>query len=630
MSRHREREYFLFENPEMKKILRRLRQQASLGRPCLLVGETGCGKDFLAWIYFLALLRSEIFKERLFKATIYEEAIRRERNKNNPLTPRYKELDRLLRSLRIGEFYAVNCASFVGKTARKEIFGFARGSFKNALENKPGLLEILLASLFFMDEIGQLDPQIQIMLNYALAHPFEGHRVGNLSTTYSTRHLFFIGATEFNNLSELRDSFRGRFEIILEIPNLDQRPEDIPVAIRFFLREELIELTDEFYIVRLIGLNVAVEKDTMRKDRQLLNFVESIACQMDNEAQKRSWNENFRSLGALIANAVQMADDYTSDINYINNVVGIFYAFLDQYSQPKNPNNSTSFGRITHSSIPNNDKTLTEHVFNLLEGSQIGKNAKERKILAEFLVSYGNGSFIRADLDEYLRNFKNNSKASSLNIINKLKKSGIIEMKGKGKSIRYEVIITAPVINASNSSPVLLPLPRDHVEQKQRIHEADYVVNLSGHNDCQFLYGSSGSGKTNFLQMVGRRLQKDHIVHWYPMGTGGMQLFFIELIEFLCANYYIACRDYHGYTCEELYIIIMDHFQHLFAIEKRPFLLIDNTQVLNDYENKEWIMRILKEWTDIRFILTGIKLDSDIEPATGRHFRQYKVKMYKK
>src|SRR5262249_26331396 len=67
-----------------------------------------------------------------------------------------------------GELVAINCASLSETLLESELFGYERGAFTGAGASKPGLFEVASGGTVFLDEIGELPPNLQAKLLRAL------------------------------------------------------------------------------------------------------------------------------------------------------------------------------------------------------------------------------------------------------------------------------------------------------------------------------------------------------------------------------------------------------------------------------------------------------------------------------
>lgn len=137
-------------------------------------------------------------------------------------------------------FVIQNCSAFNDNLLESELFGHVRGSFTGATRDKKGLFEIADKGTFFLDEIGDTSPTMQVKLLRVLQ---EGTfiPVGGLE---SKRVDVRIIAATNRNLKEMvekglfREDLYYRLNVInIRVPPLRERKEDIPLLVEFFLNK---------------------------------------------------------------------------------------------------------------------------------------------------------------------------------------------------------------------------------------------------------------------------------------------------------------------------------------------------------------------------------------------------------
>ncbi|MEZ4416660.1 MAG: sigma-54 dependent transcriptional regulator [Gemmatimonadota bacterium] len=136
-------------------------------------------------------------------------------------------------------FAVVNCPSLSAELLRSELFGHVKGSFTGATENKMGKIEFADGGSLFLDEVGELTPEIQPrLLRFLQDREYE--RVGDPQPRLADVRL--IAATNADlEKSVAAGDFRGdlyyRLNVIqIEMPPLRARRNDIPVLAESFLR----------------------------------------------------------------------------------------------------------------------------------------------------------------------------------------------------------------------------------------------------------------------------------------------------------------------------------------------------------------------------------------------------------
>jgi two-component system, NtrC family, response regulator AtoC len=188
---------FVIASPVMHKFMGMVDRVAGHTETVLITGETGTGKELVA-------------------RTIHESSYRCK----NALVD-------------------INCAALPEHLVESELFGYEKGAFSGADSSKPGLFELADKSTIFLDEIGELQPQIQVkllrVLDGAPYYRLGGHR----KITVDVR---VVAAT--NQDLELavkegrfrKDLFHRLSQFQLRVPPLRERPEDISALARHFLK----------------------------------------------------------------------------------------------------------------------------------------------------------------------------------------------------------------------------------------------------------------------------------------------------------------------------------------------------------------------------------------------------------
>ena len=136
-------------------------------------------------------------------------------------------------------FVDINCAAIPPTLLESELFGHEKGSFTGAIREKQGKFEIADKGTIFLDEIGDLPPELQVkLLRFLQGHAFE--RVGGLKTIKADVRV--ISATNRNLESAIiegkfREDLFYRLNVLpIYIPPLRDRREDIPLLVNHFLK----------------------------------------------------------------------------------------------------------------------------------------------------------------------------------------------------------------------------------------------------------------------------------------------------------------------------------------------------------------------------------------------------------
>jgi transcriptional regulator with PAS, ATPase and Fis domain len=135
-------------------------------------------------------------------------------------------------------FVIQNCSAFNDNLLESELFGHVKGSFTGALKDKKGLFEMADKGTFFLDEIGDTSPQMQVKLLRVLQ---EGTFTPVGATEMKKVDVRIVAATN-RNLREMvengtfREDLFYRLNVInIRVPPLRERKEDIPVLVDYFL-----------------------------------------------------------------------------------------------------------------------------------------------------------------------------------------------------------------------------------------------------------------------------------------------------------------------------------------------------------------------------------------------------------
>jgi DNA-binding NtrC family response regulator len=184
------------ESPALTALVDVIKQVAPTPASVLLRGESGTGKELLARMI-------------------------------HNLSPRAKK-----------PFVRVNCAALAPGVLESELFGHEKGSFTGAVAKKLGRFELADEGTIFLDEIGELAPEIQVKLLRVLQER-EFERVGGVETLKVDVRV--ISATNRNleeamTKGEFREDLFYRLNVFpVRVPPLRDRPEDIERLAAHFL-----------------------------------------------------------------------------------------------------------------------------------------------------------------------------------------------------------------------------------------------------------------------------------------------------------------------------------------------------------------------------------------------------------
>ncbi len=229
----------------MQDIFRMISKVAPLDTTVLIHGETGTGKELIA------------------KAIHF----------NGPR--------------KTGQMVTINCGAMPAELLESELFGHKKGSFTGATSDKPGLFETANGGSIFLDEIGDMPPQLQVKLLRTLQEE-EIRRIGeNFTRKVDVR---IIAATNRNLVEDIK---KGKFRqdlfyrlnvVPITIPSLRERKDDIFPLAEHFLKK---------YMDKMGKKNIRILPETMKL---LIS---------------NSWPGNVRELENTIERALALCGDST-------------------------------------------------------------------------------------------------------------------------------------------------------------------------------------------------------------------------------------------------------------------------------------------------------------------------------
>ena len=244
------------EHESLMKIFRRIDQVAGSDSPVLIQGESGTGKELIA-------------------NAIY----RHGRGQSDGDT----------------EFVKVNCGAFVDNLLLSELFGHEQGAFTGAVDQKVGRFEIADGGTIFLDEIGEISTKAQVSLLRVLQNgQFE--RVGGSETKDSDVRI--ICATN-RDLEALVESGEFRLDlyyrlkgVLLELPPLRERQQDIPRLVKHFARQRTNGQPPKQFSRGV--LEFLASYSWPGNVRELKNFVNSILLFVDGDTVEMEHLRGFR------------------------------------------------------------------------------------------------------------------------------------------------------------------------------------------------------------------------------------------------------------------------------------------------------------------------------------------------
>src|SRR2546421_5063643 len=233
------------DSPEMREVKELIERVAATDVTVLIRGESGTGKELVA-------------------RALYASSARRDK-----------------------PFVKVNCAALPTELLESELFGFERGAFTGAIQQKPGKFEFANKGTIFLDEIGDMSYPLQAKLLQVLQDGEFSRLGGKHDMRVDVRVIAATNRDVEQAVAEgqFREDLFFRLNVVsINLPPLRERREEIPILTEYFLKK---------YSVQYNKPHTDVSADTMR-------------LFMDYD-----WPGNVRELENLIKRAVVLGTEST-------------------------------------------------------------------------------------------------------------------------------------------------------------------------------------------------------------------------------------------------------------------------------------------------------------------------------
>ncbi len=183
-------------------------------------------------------------------------------------------------------FIAVNCAAIPETLLESELFGHEKGAFTDAREARRGKFELAAGGTLFLDEIGDMSPGGQAKLLRVLEQKVITRVGGSQDIRTNVR---VIAATNANLAQKVRekkfreDLYYRLSVVVLELPPLRDRPEDILLLAVYFLERFSVQAGNRSMVLSIDARRRLQTHNWPGNVRELRNLMERVAflCQRD-------------------------------------------------------------------------------------------------------------------------------------------------------------------------------------------------------------------------------------------------------------------------------------------------------------------------------------------------------------
>ena len=240
---------FVSNSPKIAQIKEIARQVAGTDVPVLILGESGVGKEVLARFIHTHAGRD-----------------------GKP-------------------FIKVNCAALPHDLLESELFGYERGAFTGAMGEKPGKFELADKGTILLDEIGEMSPHLQAKLLHVLQDGEFTRLGGRRAARVDARVLASTNRKLVDAVAkgQFREDLYYRLNVVtIEIPPLRERPQDIPLLCRFFVKKYAGRYESTVHELPNQLIEAAIRYQWPGNIRELENMVRRFLILPDLEATLRS------------------------------------------------------------------------------------------------------------------------------------------------------------------------------------------------------------------------------------------------------------------------------------------------------------------------------------------------------
>ncbi|QEK11097.1 sigma-54-dependent Fis family transcriptional regulator [Crassaminicella thermophila] len=183
-------------------------------------------------------------------------------------------------------YIALNCAAIPKNLQESELFGYEKGAFSDAKQQKKGLIEESNGGTLFLDEIGDMDIMLQAKLLRVLQEK-KFRRIGGIKEIAFQANV--IAATNKSLLKEIengnfREDLYYRLNVVpIYTTPLRERREDIELLINYFISQYNKSLNKSVKGITKEALEICENYEWRGNVRELKNFVERVMIFQEDE-----------------------------------------------------------------------------------------------------------------------------------------------------------------------------------------------------------------------------------------------------------------------------------------------------------------------------------------------------------
>jgi len=222
-------------------------------------------------------------------------------------------------------FVSFNCGGFTDELITNELFGHEKGAFTGATETKIGLLEAAHRGTLFLDEIGEMPLSMQVKL-LRFVEERSLLRVGGIKPLSVDVRLIAASNRNFKELVKggafREDLFYRLNVVLLTLPPLRARQDDIPLLIRHFLDKYSRAFGKEVKSVSMEVQEILSRYPFPGNIRELENIIErAVALTEENEISVRDLPSDLRELSMSSLDTQTWRSLEENEKQYIQSVI---------------------------------------------------------------------------------------------------------------------------------------------------------------------------------------------------------------------------------------------------------------------------------------------------------------------
>lgn len=189
-----------------------------------------------------------------------------------------------------GPLVEVNCAAIPSELIESELFGHEKGSFTSAIKQRIGKFELAEGGTLFLDEIGDMSLSAQAKVLRALQESKITRVGGDKEITVNVRVVAATNKDLKNEIAENRfreDLYHRLSVIVIRVPSLNERTDDIPLLTEKFLQDIAEEHGAKKKEISSGALDALKQHNWTGNIRELRNVVERLVIMSGDEISAR-------------------------------------------------------------------------------------------------------------------------------------------------------------------------------------------------------------------------------------------------------------------------------------------------------------------------------------------------------